>query len=101
MHFYQNYFYSIPLFPAVTVFCYYQFYCFQDTANLFDQFNAAANETILSFLNTTRIQAVADLICTETNVLREFINTRLPWFQYQEYTWLALGMCGVGVGRYV
>lgn len=80
----------LPL-NAVAVFSYYQYYCFQDTASLFNRFNAATNETILSFINTTDIQAVANLICTETEVLREFINTQLPWFEYQEYTWLAVG----------
>lgn len=77
---------------TVTIFCYYQFYCFQDTANLFAQFDAATNETILSFINSTQVQEIANLICTETEVLREFINTQLPWFEYQEYTWLAIGM---------
>ncbi len=84
---------TLPHTHSLTVasFCYYQFYCFQDTASLFNQFNAATNDTIISFINTTQIQAVADLICTETEVLREFINTQLPWFEYQEYTWLAIG----------
>lgn len=80
----------IPL-HTVTVFCYYQFYCFQDTANLFSQFDATLNNTILDFLNTSEIQSVTQLICTETSVLRDFIDTQLPWFEYQEYTWLAVG----------
>ena len=81
----------------MTVFSYYQFYCFQDASQIANEFN---NLTTLSqFINTTVFFDVTALICSSTDPLRDFIDSLLPWFQYQEYTWLAIGevierLCG-------
>lgn len=71
---------------AVGAFGYYQFYCFQNTAAFFSQFN----NTIIA-INTTQALEISALICSATQPLRVFIDTALPWFQYQEYAWLAIG----------
>ena len=78
---------------AVTGFCYYQFYCFQDFSGLAQQFNDfGANNSLADFvINTTAFSDISSVICASTSPLREFIDSQLPWFQYQEYTWLALG----------
>ena len=72
---------SVLLFNAVTVFCYYQFYCFQDTQKL---------TFFTEFVNTEGFSAQ---ICAATSPLRELIDSLLPWFRYQEWTWLAIGEC--------
>ena len=75
---------------TVAAFSFYQFYCFQDTAALFNRFDPNST-TVLEFVNRTDVERISALICSQTAVLREFINTQLPWFQYQEWTWLGVG----------
>jgi hypothetical protein len=83
------------LFHAVTAFCYYQFYCFQDAQQLFnslqDAINSNVNVSLTEFVNTTQLEGFSAQICAATSPLRELIDTQLPWFQYQEWTWLAVG----------
>ena len=43
----------------------------------------------------TDLQRLSALICAQTSVIREFIDEQLPWFQYQEWTWLAIGIITV------
>ena len=85
---------------AVTVFSYYQFYCFQDASRIASEFNdfangvandLNANATLSQFINTSVFFDVAAVVCSSTDPLREFIDSLLPWFEYQEYTWLAIG----------
>ena len=91
----------ISILHTVAGFSYFQFWCFQDTTALFNQFDP--NSTTLSeFINVTDLQRLSSLICAQTSVIREFIDEQLPWFQYQEWTWLAIGtitvikvVCGV------
>ena len=81
--------------PSVAVFCYYQFYCFQDTAMLFSQLQTTlssnVNISLAQFVNTTQLEGFSAQICAATSPLRELIDSQLPWFQYQEWTWLAVG----------
>ena len=80
---------------AVTVFCYYQFYCFQDAQQLFNNLqnaiNSNVNVSLTEFINTTQLEGFSAQICAATSPLRELIDSQLPWFQYQEWTWLAAG----------
>ena len=75
---------------TVAGFSYFQFYCFQDTTALFNQFDPNST-TLFQFINRTDLQSVTARFCSETEVLREFIDSQLPWFQYQEWTWLGIG----------
>ena len=76
----------------MTVFSYYQFYCFQDTIIIFGRLeNVTADTTFLDILNTTALISLSAVICAATDPVREFIDAQLPWFEYQEYTWLAIG----------
>jgi len=84
---------SLILVAAIAAFSFYQFYCFQDTAALFNRFDPNST-TVLEFVNRTDVERISALICSQTAVLREFINTQLPWFQYQEWTWLGVGILG-------
>lgn len=91
-----NYLYKTILsFLAVTVFCYYQFYCFQDAQQLFNSLqnaiNSNVNVSLTEFVNTTQLEGFSAQICAATSPLRELIDSQLPWFQYQEWTWLAAG----------
>ena len=88
---YISYMYTyISILHTVAGFSYFQFWCFQDTTALFNQFDP--NSTTLSeFINVTDLQRLSALICAQTSVIREFIDEQLPWFQYQEWTWLAIG----------
>lgn len=80
----------ISILHTVAGFAYFQFWCFQDTTALFNQFDP--NSTTLSeFINVTDLQRLSALICAQTSVIREFIDEQLPWFQYQEWTWLGIG----------
>ena len=84
----------ISILHTVAGFSYFQFWCFQDTTALFNQFDP--NSTTLSeFINVTDLQRLSALICAQTSVIREFIDEQLPWFQYQEWTWLAIGIITV------
>ena len=74
----------------VAAFCYYQFYCFQNAASLITDFQNNANVGLLEYI-TTHFVSLSAQICVATSPLREFIDTLLPWFQYQEWTWLAIG----------
>ena len=77
--------------PIVAAFCYYQFYCFQDAASLITDFQNTVNVSLVEYINTTQFVSLSAQICAATSPLREFIDTQLPWFQYQEWTWLAIG----------
>ena len=73
---------------AVSAFSYYQFYCFQNTEDIFNRFNTNSS-TLTEFLNET--EAIANRLCVQTEVFRTFISSQLPWFRYQKETWLAVG----------
>ena len=79
---------------AVAGFSYYQFYCFQNAADIVSDFQSL-NITLVNLVaNSTDLVDLSSRICSSTAVVREFIDSQLPWFEYQEYTWLAIGMCG-------
>ncbi len=72
-------------------FSYYQFYCLQNTASLANTV-LNLNISLVDFVaNSTDIINLSNQLCTSTAVIRDFIDSQLPWFQYQEYTWLAIG----------
>jgi len=76
----------------VAAFSFYQFYCFQDTDSLVNQV-LSLNVSLVDFVvNGTDLVNLSNQLCTSTSVVRDFIDSQLPWFQYQEYTWLAIGM---------
>ena len=78
---------------SVAVFSYYQFYCLQDTASLVSQV-LDLNISLVDFVaNSTDIISISNQLCSSTALVRDFIDSQLPWFQYQEYTWLAIGAC--------
>ncbi|CAI8016272.1 Choline transporter-like protein 4 [Geodia barretti] len=72
-------------------FSYYQFYCFQDTENLFNRFDSE-EDSLTDFLNST--ETLSARLCVQTEVFRSFISSQLPWFRYQKETWLAIGIIG-------
>ena len=74
--------------PTVSGFSYYQFYCFQDTENLFNRFDSE-EDSLTDFLNSTG--TLSARLCVQTEVFRSFISSQLPWFRYQKETWLAIG----------
>ena len=74
--------------PTVSGFSYYQFYCFQDTENLFNRFDSE-EDSLTDFLNST--ETLSARLCVQTEVFRSFISSQLPWFRYQKETWLAIG----------
>ena len=76
---------------AVTVFSYYQFYCFQDASNILQQVENITASSFSDVINTTTLLDISAVICAATDPVREFIDSQLPWFEYQEYTWLAIG----------
>jgi choline transporter-like protein 2/4/5 len=75
----------------ISAFSYYQFYCFQNTEDIFNNFNTNST-TLTEFLNTT--EAISNRLCVQTEVFRTFISSQLPWFRYQKETWLAVGIIG-------
>lgn len=73
---------------TVSGFSYYQFYCFQDTENIFNRFDSE-QDSLTDFFNST--ERLSNRLCVQTEVFRSFISSRLPWFRYQKETWLAIG----------
>ncbi len=69
-------------------FGFYQFYCFQNTAAFFGQFNTTIDALNI---NVTQALDVSAQICSATAPLRVFIDSSLPWFEYQQYAWLTIG----------
>ena len=85
--------------PPVTGFSFYQWFCFQETEEIFDRFNPFDNSTtVLEFLNST--DTLSGQICVQTETFRQWVDTRLPWFKYQEETWLAIGESAMTRGRW-
>jgi choline transporter-like protein 2/4/5 len=83
---------AVPLLVlAISGFSYYQFYCFQDTENLFNRFDSE-EDSLTDFLNSTG--TLSARLCVQTEVFRSFISSQLPWFRYQKETWLAIGIIG-------
>ncbi|CAI7988530.1 Choline transporter-like protein 2 [Geodia barretti] len=83
---------AVPLLVlAISGFSYYQFYCFQDTENLFNRFDSE-EDSLTDFLNST--ETLSARLCVQTEVFRSFISSQLPWFRYQKETWLAIGIIG-------
>ena len=77
-----------PSLPIVSAFSYYQFYCFQNTEDIFNRFDSE-EESLTDFLNST--ENLSNRLCVQTQVFRSFISSQLPWFRYQKETWLAIG----------
>ena len=83
---------------TVSGFSYYQFYCFQNTQDLFDNFDSNST-TITDFLNRT--ESLTNTLCVQTQVFRTFISSQLPWFRYQKETWLAIGELYIYIYMYI
>ncbi|KAL5483966.1 hypothetical protein EMCRGX_G020387 [Ephydatia muelleri] len=75
----------------VSGFCYYQFYCFENVQLTLPSAVSSFSELVAVFNGSLTL---SNQICVSTAPLRAFIATLAPWYLYQKYTWLAIGIAG-------